>query len=241
MNWTWIANNSDRIAELALAHVNLSWPAILLSFLLALPIGWAAHKFPKLRESLVVISSLLYAIPSLALFIVLPLIIGTSILSPLNVIAAMTLYGLALQIRTTADAFETVPDSARNAAIAIGYPAWKRWLSVELPLAGPVLLGGVRVVSASTISLVSVGALTGVASLGTLFTEGFQRSFTTEILVGIVATLLLAVLFDVLLVVLGKILMPWTRGWGLKRPKRSSEKSEAQTAEAYQARQAVRS
>lgn len=209
MRWDWVWANSGRILDLAWAHVNLSWPPILASFLLALPVGWFAHRYRPAREVLVIAAGLLYVIPSLALFVVMPLLLGTSILSPVNVIAAMTLYGVALQVRATADAFDTVPDSVRQAAVATGYRPWRRVLTVDLPLAGPTLLAGIRVVSASTISLVSVGALIGVASLGTLFTEGFQRSFPTQILVGLMGTVLLAVLFDVLLVLLGRLLMPW--------------------------------
>lgn len=209
MRWDWIWTNSGRILELAWAHVNLSWPPILASFLLALPVGWLAHRYRPAREVLVIATGLLYVIPSLALFVVMPLLLGTSILSPVNVVAAMTLYGVALQVRSAADAFDTVPDSVRQAAVATGYRPWRRVLTVDLPLAGPALLAGIRVVSASTISLVSVGALIGVASLGTLFTEGFQRSFPTQILVGLVGTVLLAVLFDALLVLLGRLLMPW--------------------------------
>lgn len=214
MRWEWIGDNFGRIIDLTWAHINLSWPAILTSFLLALPVGWVAHRYRAAREVLVIATGLLYVIPSLALFVVMPLIIGTSILSPVNVIVAMTLYGLALQVRSSADAFGTVPEDVRQAATATGYSAWKRVLSVELPLAGPALLSGIRVVSASTISLVSVGALIGVSSLGTLFTEGFQRSFPTQIMVGLLGTVVLAVLFDAALVLIGRLLLPWARRVG---------------------------
>lgn len=209
-----MVDNAGRIGDLAWAHFFLSWPAILASFIIALPIGWFAHQHARTREVIVVLTGLLYVIPSLALFVAMPLFLGTSILSPLNVVVAMTLYGLALQVRATADAFGTVPEDVRQAAIATGYPAWRRVLSVELPLAGPALLAGIRVVSASTISLVSVGALIGVASLGTLFTEGFQRSFPTQIIVGLVGTVVLAVLIDAALVLTGRLLMPWARRVG---------------------------
>lgn len=214
MRWDWVWTNSERILDLAWAHTNLAWPPILASFLLALPVGWLAHRHRRLREVLVIATGLLYVIPSLALFVVMPLVLGTSILSPVNVIAALTLYGIALQVRASADAFDTVPDDARQSAVAIGHRPWRRVLSVDLPLAGPGLLAGIRVVSASTISLISVGALIGVASLGTLFTEGFQRSFPTQILVGLAGTVILAVLFDAALVLLGRLLLPWKRRIG---------------------------
>lgn len=211
MNFTCIGDNFGRVGELAVTHASLALPAILASVVVALPIGWVAHRWPRGRDVLVSAAGILYAIPSLALFIVMPLVLGTSIVSPLNVVVALTLYGIALQVRTTADAFDSVPAVQRQTAVALGYGPLRRVLQVELPLAGPIILGGARVVSASTISLISVGALIGVSSLGSLFTEGFQRSFPTEIFVGIVATVVLALLFDAVLVLIGRLSMPWRR------------------------------
>ncbi|HCD2523685.1 TPA: ABC transporter permease subunit [Corynebacterium striatum] len=211
MKWDWLSSNFSRLVELGIAHANLAWPPILLALLVALPIGWVAHRYRRIREIVVGLSSALYIIPSLALFILLPLVIGTSVLSSLNVIIAMTLYGLALQVRSTADSFDTVPAAVASAATAMGYSPLQRVFQVELPLAGPGIIAGLRVVSASTISLISVGALVGVHSLGTLFTEGFQRNFPTQIIAGFVGTVLLAVLFDLLLVLVGRVLLPWAR------------------------------
>ncbi|MBD0855743.1 ABC transporter permease [Corynebacterium striatum] len=211
MKWDWLSSSFSRLVELGIAHANLAWPPILLALLVALPIGWVAHRYRRIREIVVGLSSALYIIPSLALFILLPLVIGTSVLSSLNVIIAMTLYGLALQVRSTADSFDTVPAAVASAATAMGYSPLQRVFQVELPLAGPGIIAGLRVVSASTISLISVGALVGVHSLGTLFTEGFQRNFPTQIIAGFVGTVLLAVLFDLLLVLIGRVLLPWAR------------------------------
>lgn len=143
------------------------------------------------------------------MFILMPLVLGTSILSPLNVVVAMTLYGLALMVRSAADAFDAVPADVRQAAVAAGYSPLKRVLAVEFPLAGPGLISGMRVVAASTVSLISVGALIGVESLGTLFTEGFQRAFPTEIIAGIMCTVALALLIDAALNLLARLTMPW--------------------------------
>lgn len=214
MNWGWLSANSGRIGSLALDHLAISAPAILLAFVVAVPLGWLAHKSGPAREVLVVLTSLIYVIPSLAMFILMPLVLGTSILSPLNVVAAMTLYGIALMVRSAADAFDAVPNDVRQSATAAGYAPARRVLAVELPLATPGLISGLRVVAASTISLVSVGALIGVQSLGTLFTEGFQRSFPTEILAGLIGTVLLAVVVDLLIVALGHAATPWTREGG---------------------------
>ncbi|QPK83892.1 ABC transporter permease subunit [Corynebacterium qintianiae] len=216
MNWTWLVSNAGRIGSLALDHLVIALPAIAAAFLVAVPIGWLAHRSGRAREVVVVASSLIYVVPSLAMFVLLPLVLGTSVLSPANVVVAMTLYGIALMVRSSADSFAAVPAAVRQSAVAAGYSPFKRIVGVELPLAGPGLLAGVRVVAASTVSLVSVGALIGVQSLGTLFTEGFQRSFPTQIIAGLVGTILLAVLIDALLVAIGHAAMPWTRKAALR-------------------------
>ncbi|MCQ4618632.1 ABC transporter permease subunit [Corynebacterium sp. CCUG 59401] len=197
------------IAGLAGQHLLIALPAIIASFLIAVPLGWAAHRSGRFREVIVVVTSLIYVIPGLAMFVYMPLVLGTSILSPVNVVIAMTLYGIALMVRSAADAFDAVPGAVRQSATAAGYSPLARVMRVELPLAGPGLLSGVRVVAASTVSLISVGALVGVQSLGTLFTEGFQRAFPTEIIAGLVGTILLAVLIDVCLTLIARLTMPW--------------------------------
>ncbi|MGV0435160.1 ABC transporter permease [Corynebacterium ureicelerivorans] len=211
MNWAWLSANGGRIFHLALDHLLIALPAVALAFVVAVPLGWLANRSGAAREVLVVLTSLIYVVPSLAMFILMPLVLGTSILSPLNVVAAMVLYGIALMVRSAADAFGAVPQDVRQSADAAGYPPFKRVVAVELPLAGPGLLSGLRVATASTVSLVSVGALIGVQSLGTLFTEGFQRSFPTEILAGLIGTVVLAVAVDAVLVILGRAAMPWTK------------------------------
>lgn len=209
MNWAWLSSNLGMIAGLAGQHLLIALPAIIASFLIAVPLGWAAHRSGRFREVIVVVTSLIYVIPGLAMFVFMPLVLGTSILSPVNVVIAMTLYGIALMVRSAADAFDTVPGAVRQSATAAGYSPLARVMRVELPLAGPGLLSGVRVVAASTVSLISVGALVGVQSLGTLFTEGFQRAFPTEIIAGLVGTILLAVLIDVCLTLIARLTMPW--------------------------------
>jgi osmoprotectant transport system permease protein len=118
-------------------------------------------------------------------------------------------------VRSATDAFTSVSPAVLDAAEATGYSSRQRGLGVELPLAGPVLLAGLRVVSVSTVSLVSVGALIGVSNLGSFFTDGYKRDFTTEILVGVVGIVVLALIFDVALVLAGRVLMPWA---SLTRP-----------------------
>jgi osmoprotectant transport system permease protein len=207
----WILNNGELIFELVGKHLATALPAIVLSFVLSIPIGWVANRFRWSRGLLLTVCALLYAIPSLPLFLVLPLIIGTGLRDSLNVSIGATIYGIALMARSTADGLDAVDSDVRQSASAVGYSAWTRFWRVELPLAGPVLLAGLRVVSVSTISLTTVGAVLGIDSLGALFTDGFQRNIPAEILTGIVLTIAMALVLDLILVQLGRILMPWAR------------------------------
>ena len=126
-------------------------------------------------------------------------------------VVALSIYAVALMVRTVADALASVPGDVKQSATAIGFSGWRRFWSVELPLAGPVLLAGLRVVSVSTVSLVSVGALLGVPNLGQLFTDGLNRSYTEEVAVGIILIMIVALVFDLILVGLGRLLLPWAR------------------------------
>lgn len=208
---TWLWSNLDLVWRLTVDHVTLSAPPIVVGFLLSLPLGWLANRRRLTRGALLSIGGILYAIPSLPLFVLMPSLIGTKILDPLNVVVALTIYALALMMRTTADALASVDADVRQSSTAMGYSAWGRFWQVELPLAGPVLLAGLRVVSVSTVSLVSVGAVVGVNSLGYLFLNGQQRDFPEEIFVGIVGSVIIALVFDLVLVAIGRLVMPWTR------------------------------
>ncbi|MGA4506960.1 ABC transporter permease [Propionibacteriaceae bacterium G1746] len=208
---TWVIDNLDVIGQLLVAHLYLALPPILASLVLAIPIAWLATKVRWLRVPIVGGASLMYAIPSLPLFIVLPLVLGTGIRDPINAIVALTLYGLALMVPATVDALRQVNPQVVDAAVAVGHPPLRRFLTVELPLAGPVMLSGLRVVAVSTISLVTVASVLGLQSLGSLFVDGFQRGITEEIITGLVVTAALALLVDWLLGRAGRLVLPWTR------------------------------
>lgn len=205
-------NNHDRLLRMLWQHTYLALLPVVFGIVLAIGLGWAATRLRGLRTPIVVLGNLLYTVPSLALFVILPGIIGTRILDPLNVIVALTIYSTALLVRPVIDALGSVPADVLASATAMGYRPARRFFAVELPLAVPVLTAGTRVASASNISLVSVGALIGVGGLGVLFTEGFSRGFPGEIVIGIVLTLLVALLADFLLVLLRRWLTPWQRG-----------------------------
>ena len=213
----WTAGNLDLIAELTLNHVRLSIIPIIASFVLSIPLGWLANRSKVSRAIVITGGSLLYTIPSLPLFVILPLIIPTRVLDETNLVVALSIYGVAIMARSASDALSSVAAPTVDAADAIGFSPLSRFLRVELPLAGPVLLAGIRVVSVSTIALVSVGVIIGSANLGYLFQNGKQRGILEEVVVGIVISLLLALVFDLVLVTIGRLAMPWNVGSGAGR------------------------
>ena len=207
---TWLSSNWWLIGELAVAHLWIALPAVALSVLISMPIArWAAFS----RRGGWVLSALsaLYAVPSLPLLIVIPVIVGVALRSPANMIIVLTLYGVAVLVRQAAEGFRAIPGATLQAANACGYSLPRRFVEVELPLATPVIVAGTRVVATSTVSLVTVGAFIGVRSLGTLFTDGFQRGLVAEVVAGLVATVLLALVVDAAVQGLGWALTPWAR------------------------------
>lgn len=206
---TWVLNNLGLIGRLTLEHLALSIPPIVIGFVISIPLGYLAYRFRLTRGLLLSLAGLLYTIPSLALFVILPPILGISYLSSLNLTIALTIYAVAILSRSVADALDSVDPAIRQSATAVGFGAWRRFWTVEFPLAGPVILAGLRVTAVSTISLVTVGILIGVDSLGYLFTNGFQRRIVPEILAGVVTVMLIALIVDYLLVLAGRVIMPW--------------------------------
>ena len=207
----WLVNNLGLVWSTSLQHILLSIPPIIIGFVVAIPLGWLAHRFKLTRGILLTIVGLLYTIPSLALLVILPPVIGIKVVSAENVVIALSIYAVALMVRSTTDALDSVDADIKQSATAVGFSPWRRFWSVEFPLAGPVLLAGLRVVAVSTVSLVTIGTFVGVRSLGYFFTDGLQRSIPLEIITGIVMTVLIALIFDRLLVLLGRVLLPWNR------------------------------
>lgn len=216
---SWVADNVDLIWALTLDHLRQSAIAIIAGFVLSVPLGWLAFRYTPLRGTVLTVVGLLYTIPSFALFAVLTLF-GIPFLSELNLLVALTIYAVAIMTRSVTDGLASVDPVARSAAIAVGFGAWRRFWTVDFPLSGPVVLAGLRVTAMSTISLATVGALIGVQNLGYLFTNGSQRRITAEVFAGVVAVVIIAVIVDVLLMLAGRALMPWTRRTSTPRPRR---------------------
>ncbi|MEH0108230.1 ABC transporter permease [Tersicoccus sp. MR15.9] len=208
---TWVAENAPYIAQLTGIHLVQSILPLIFGLIVSIPIAQLARLSRPVSTVILSASSILYTIPSLALFIILPVVLGTGVLDLTNVIVALTIYAVALLVRSCVDAFGSVDDTVRQAAVAVGYTPVRRFFTVDLPLSIPVLIAGLRVVSVSNISLVSVGAVIGIPSLGLLFTDGLQRDFMTPLITGIVITLLLALVMDAILVLIERALTPWTR------------------------------
>jgi osmoprotectant transport system permease protein len=207
----YLLNHLPTAWALTLIHLRLSLVPVLAGLLFAVPWGVLTRRRPVLRRLTTVAASAVFTIPSLALFVVLPLIIPTRILDEANVLVALTLYTSALLVRAVFEALDAVPAQVRDAASAVGYRPITRLLKVELPLSVPVLVAGLRVVVVTNISMVSVGAVIGIGGLGTWFTEGYQANKSDQIVAGIVAIFALAVLIDVALMLAGRFATPWDR------------------------------
>jgi osmoprotectant transport system permease protein len=196
---------------LTVIHLRLSLVPVLVGVAIALPWGVLVWRRPPLRRLTTVTASVVFTIPSLALFVVLPLLIPTRILDEANVIVALALYTAALMVRVVLEALDAVPQQVRDAASAIGYRPITRLLKVDLPLSIPVLVAGLRVIVVTNISMVSVGAVIGIGGLGTWFTEGYQANKSDQIVAGIIAILMLAFVVDMLILLAGQLATPWAR------------------------------
>lgn len=210
----YLVNDSALILDALGDHVWLSLTPVLLAVIPAVPLGWAARRFRWSYGPLMGLAGVVYSIPSLALFVMLPAVLGTRVLSPVNIVVALTLYTTALLVRTVADALAAVDPAVTQAATAMGFRPVRRLFTVEIPVGLPVMLAGLRVACVANISLVSVGAIIGVGGLGALFTRGLQLDHAPPIIIGVVLSVLLAALCDGLIVVAQRFATPWARFGG---------------------------
>lgn len=226
----WIMENLGLIGSLSVEHLRQSAMAILIGFVLSIPLGWVAWRYKLVRGPLVTLTGLLYTIPSLALLMILPVITGMSAISEANLVVALSIYAVAIMVRGVVDGLNSVDPATRSAATAMGYGPARRFFAVDLPLAGPVILAGLRVTAVSTISLATVGILVGVTNLGYLFTNGLQRRIIAEVFAGILAVALIALVIDLLLLLAGRWLMPWNSS--SSKTKRSVQQASGEQVDA---------
>ena len=210
--WRYLDTNSADVLSAFLEHVWLALLPVAIAFVLALPLGALVHRYAPVRHLALTTGSVVYTVPSLALLLVLPGLLGTSVLDPVNVVIALTLYALALLVRTTADGLDAVDATVLQAATAMGYRPVRRWFTVQLPLAMPVILTGLTLATVANVSMVSIAALIGIGGLGQLFTRGFQLGFyLPPIVIGLVLSVALAVVADIVIVGVQRGLTPWSR------------------------------
>jgi osmoprotectant transport system permease protein len=207
----YLLTHLDDAWALTVVHLRLSLVPVVIGLAIAVPLGVLVQRAPIPRKLTTATASVVFTIPSLALFVVLPTVIGTRILDEANVMVALTAYTAALLVRAVLEALDAVPAQVSDAATAIGYPALKRMLRVELPLSIPVLVAGLRVVVVTNIAMVSVGSVIGIGGLGTWFTEGYQTDKSDQIVAGIIALFVLAIAIDALIVLAGRLATPWER------------------------------
>jgi osmoprotectant transport system permease protein len=207
----YLFTHLDDAWALTIIHLRLSLIPVLLGLLIAVPLGAFVQRTTMLRRLTTVTASIIFTIPSLALFVVLPLVIPTRILDEANVIVALTLYTTALLVRAVPEALDAVPAQVRDAATAVGYRPLIRMLKVDLPLSIPVLVASLRVIAVTNISMVAVGSVIGIGGLGTWFTEGYQADKSNQIIAGIIAIFVLAIVVDAVIMAAGRLATPWVR------------------------------
>jgi osmoprotectant transport system permease protein len=209
VRWDWIGRHLGDIGAQLLQHVELTAFALFFGFLIAFPLALGAIRWPRLYAPSLALTGILFTVPSLALFILLIPFTGLSIATSL---IGLTIYTLLILFRNIVEGLRGVPHHVVEASRAMGYSRGRQLFAVELPIALPVIMAGVRIAAITTIGLVTVTALIGQGGLGQLFITGFTLHFTTPLLVGFVLSILLAVTVDLSLVALLWLLTPWQRG-----------------------------
>jgi osmoprotectant transport system permease protein len=209
-SWQYVRDNSDTIVAALREHATLTAEAVLIATIIAVPLAVAAYWFRPLTGPILALSGVLYTIPSLALLAFVAPYVGTT--NPSSVLIALVLYALLLIVRNALAGLNQVPPEARDAAQGMGYGRFGRLLRIDLPLALPGIITGLRLATVSTVALVTVGALIGYGGLGDLILTGFRNNFyKAEILTGAVLCVTLALILDLLLAGAGRLLTPWAR------------------------------
>lgn len=202
---------APHLSEQLAAHLSYTLAAVVLSIVVALPLGYLGARAKLGGPALLILVGLFYAIPSLPMFIIVPAVFGTGLRSAATMIIVLSTYGVAVLTRFAADGFTSVDPLVRRSARTQGMTAWQSFWHVELPLAIPVIVAGVRVMVVSTVGLVTIGTLVGIQNLGMLFTDGFQRGIAAEIGLGVALSVALALVLDAVVVGIGKLATPWRR------------------------------
>jgi len=207
--WDYVRDYRPEILDATVQHLLITLAAVLLGLVIAFPLALLARRYPRLESTILGVSTGLYTVPSIALF---PLLVPFTGLSATTVVIGLALYALTILVRALLEGLRAVPEDVREAARGLGYGAGRLLLRVELPLAVPVLVAGLRVATVSTVALTTVGSLVSYGGLGNLIRDGVQGNFRAELMTAAVLCVALAVLLDVLLVLVQRAATPWTRG-----------------------------
>jgi len=209
-SWQYVRDNSDTIFAALREHATLTAEAMLIATAVAVPLAVVAYWYRPLTGPILALSGVLYTIPSLALLAFVAPYVGTT--NSASVLIALVLYALLLIVRNALAGLNQVPPEARDAAQGMGYGRWGRLFRIDLPLALPGIVTGLRLATVSTVALVTVGALIGHGGLGDLILTGFRNNFyKAEIVTGAVLCVGLALVLDLLLATAGRLLTPWRR------------------------------
>ena len=209
IDFEWIlANLRNDILPAFLQHLLLALVPVVLALAIALPIGVLAHRYRWLYPPATAVTGILYTIPSLAFFVLLIPLVGTG---TTPVLIALTAYSLLVLIRNVVTGLDSVPGDTIDAARGMGLTNRQILLGVELPLALPVIVAGIRIATVTVVGIASIAAFIGGGGLGSLIFDGINRLFFTPILVGALLTVVIAVSADVGLYRVEGWLRPWAK------------------------------
>ena len=206
--WDWVSRHSDDIREATIEHLQLTGTSILYGFVIAMAMAMVSLRWRATYAPLAAFAGGLYSIPSLALFGFLVPITGLGFRTAQ---IALVSYTLLILLRNIVAGVDGVPQAVKDAADGMGYEPWRRFLTVDLRLATPAIVAGLRVATVTVIGLVTVAALVGSGGYGTFIDDGLSRSFSTPIVVGGFLSVVMAVAFDLVFVILQRLITPWAR------------------------------
>lgn len=211
VDWGWVDRHRGDIWELTLEHLQLSVAAVAIGFVIASGLSLLALRLPWTYGPITWATGLLYTIPSLALFVFLIPYTGLGFRPAL---IGLVSYTLLILVRNIVAGIQAVPSAVREAADGMGYTRSRRLVAIEVPLALPAIIAGLRIASVTTIGLVTITAVIGAGGYGRLILDGLNRFFTTPTLVGAVLSMVLAAVVDIGFVLIGRALTPWSRRAG---------------------------
>ena len=210
INWQWLSTHIPLVTDAVTQHITLTVIAVIGGLAISLPIGFAAHRYPPLRNPVLTTAGVFYTIPSLALFAFLIPYTGLTVLTAeIGLIS----YTVLILVRNIVVGLESVPPEVLDAADGMGYRSFARLMKIEFPIALPTIIAGVRIATVTTIGLVTITALIGLGGLGSLIYKGLIENFHTPLVLGTLLSIVLALVADLTLAGAQRLAVPWSRGY----------------------------